>query len=496
MTEGIEKKKQAEVHVTLTKGQQFIQTSKGVYPLSALKKYEVKKTSKQIKEEEQFGINELVAPPNSPTSLLQLYDMNSTFSACVNQIAEDVAGLGWRLELKEGEEEDEDEKKKINELLNKPNPEEYLRHILKEMLIDVGIIGWGGFEIVRNAIGEIAEIWHIAGHTFRIHKKKKKFCQQRNNEKVWFKRYGEEKDISAENGNQGKFDEKSRANELIYYKRYYPRSDYYGAPPILSAVGSLVGLIGVRDYNLSFFENYGVPAALITLIGEWKDGSAKKIKNFLDTEIRGSENAHRTMVFQLPDENAKFQWQQLSVDIKEGSFRLYKESLQEDILIAYSMPGERIGVRSRIGKLGGGNITEEATKIYIESVVEPVQTDMEDIINGPIIEQGLNCHKYRFKLNTLDIRNIDAEANRYIKMIASALMTPNQARNRLGLGKPYVGGNRYYMKSGMEEVGEEELEKREDKFIKAMEDLKEGISKLTGDDFLKEVGKDEGGSED
>jgi hypothetical protein len=136
-------------------------------------------------------------------------------------------------------------------------------------------------------------------------------------------------------------------------------------------------------------------------------------------------------------------------------------------------------------------MTTEATKIYIESVVEPVQKDMEDIINGPIIEQGLNCHKYVFKLNTLDIRNIDAEGDRYIKYIEHALMTPNQARNKLGLGKPYIGGNRYYMKSGMEEVGEEELEKREDKFIKAMEDLKEGINKLAEGDFLKEVGKDE-----
>jgi len=496
MTEKIKKKKQAEVHVTLTKGQQFIQTNKGVYPLSALKKHEIKKTSKQIKEEEQFGINELVAPPNSPNSLLQLYDMNSTFSACVDQIAEDVAGLGWRLELKEGEEEDEEEKKKINELLDKPNPEESLRDVLKETLIDTGIIGWGGWEIVRNGLAEVAEIWHIAGHTFRIHKKKKKFCQQRNNDKVWFKRYGEEKDISAETGKQEKHDEKSRANELIYYKRYYPRSDYYGAPPILSAVGSLIGLIGIRDYNISFFENYGVPAALITLTGEWKDGSAKKIKNFLDTEIRGSENAHRTMVFQVPDEGAKFQWQQLSVDVKEGSFRLYRESLVEDILIAYHMPGERIGVRSRVGKLGGGKETEEGTKIYVESVIEPLQTDIENIINRMIIEQGLNCHKYIFKLNTLDIRNIDAEVDRYIKMIEHAMMTPNQARNKLGAGKTYVGGDNYYMKSGLEVVGEEELEKREDKFIKAVEGLTEGINKLAEGDFLKEVGKDEEKSED
>jgi len=186
----------------------------------------------------------------------------------------------------------------------------------------------------------------------------------------------------------------------------------------------------------------------------------------------------------------------LSVDVKEGSFRLYRESLVEDILIAYHMPGERIGVRSRVGKLGGGKETEEGTKIYVESVVEPYQTDMENIVNSKIIEEGLNCHRYVFKLNTLDIRNIDAEGDRYIKYIEHALMTPNQARNKLGLGKTYVGGDNYYMKSGLEVVGEEELEKREDKFIKAVEDLTEGINKLAEGDFLKEVGKDKEELED
>jgi hypothetical protein len=159
------------------------------------------------------------------------------------------------------------------------------------------------------------------------------------------------------------------------------------------------------------------------------------------------------------------------------------------------MPGERIGVLPRLGKLGGGKEAEESTKVYVESVIEPYQTDMENIINGLIIEQGLNCHKYVFKLNTLDIRNIDAEGDRYINYIENALMTPNQARNKLGLGKTYIGGDKYYMKSGMEEVGEEELEKREDRFIKAIEDLQEGINKLVDADFLKVAGEDKEGLE-
>ncbi|MBA7555290.1 hypothetical protein ES705_47948 [subsurface metagenome] len=76
-------------------------------------------------------------------------------------------------------------------------------------------------------------------------------------------------------------------------------------------------------------------------------------------------------------------------------------------------------------------------------------------------------------------------------------VTPNQVINLLGIGKPYTGGNKFYIGSGLVEVGEEELKKREDKFIKTMEELKEGINRLADtSDFVKEVGKDEGGLED
>ncbi|GAH97641.1 unnamed protein product, partial [marine sediment metagenome] len=84
------------------------------------------------------------------------------------------------------------------------------------------------------------------------------------------------------------------ANELIFYKNYYPQSEYYGAPNILPSIGAVMGLIGVRDYNLAFFENYGIPAALIILKGRWSKDTAKQISDFIDVELKGSEQAHKT----------------------------------------------------------------------------------------------------------------------------------------------------------------------------------------------------------
>jgi len=442
------------------KGKVFVQTSKGVYPYSILQKAEIKKSSKQLKKTEKWmTINELVPPPYSPDSFLLLYESNSIFWRCVNQLAIDVAGLGWKLQIREGKKENETELEKIKGLLDTPNPEDSFRTILKQLLVDWGSIGWFGLEVVRNNKGEIAEIYHVPAHTLRVHTSKEKFCQTRNNKKVWFKKFGLDKNFSSKDGKEGKFTLDTRANELIYYKNFYPKSDYYGVPNIISAVGDVIGLIGLRDYNLAFFENYGMPSAIIILEGEWDEGSDKEIMEFLNTEFKGTGNAHRTLVVSQP-EHCKFTYIPLGTEVKEASFRLYEQVRRDDILIAYSMPPERIGIRV-VGKLGG-NVAEEATQIYVQSVVEPLQTDIEEIINQKLLQSEI----YEFKFENIDLRDLEALVKRQGYMIEHGMKTPNEARNELGY-KPYPEGDKFYILSSLIEVGEpeEELSKAGKEFL-------------------------------
>jgi len=483
------------VGVTNNQGRQFVRTTKGVFPISVLNKYEVKKESKQLEEEAlSFGIKSLVTPPYRPESFMELFESNSIYPACVEQMAEDVVGNGYNLVLEEGMTENEEtkaEKEKIKNLVEKANPEDSMREVFNKALVDYGKIGWFGIEVVKSKNvntkeEEIAELWHMPAHTFRIHRKRKKFCQLRNADKVWFKRYGEEEDISAETGEKmtAKADVKKRANELIYYKRYYSKSSYYGIPNVISAVGSVVGLIGIRDFNLAFFENYGVPVALITLEGDWEDGAAKKIKDFLDNEVRGSENQHKTMVFEIP-EGASFTYKPLATEMKDSSFRIYQQTLVDDVLIAYRMPPERIGIRV-IGKLGG-NVAVEATKVYVESVVEPLQTKMQNLINNKILKEGLGIKHYTFEFVKLDVRDYDKETERYMSLIDRGCITPNQVRNKLNLGAPYIGGEKYYISNQLVEVGEEESIKKQDNFVDAIVDLTKGIHKIAGEGDEDEI---------
>lgn len=442
------------------KGKVYIQTTKGVFPYSVLQKAAVTQSSKQIKSVEKWITeNDLVPTPYPPEVLLVFYESNAIFWRCVNQIAIDVAGLGWSLQLKEGKKEDKLEFEKLNTFLRKPNEDDPLRTILKQLLIDWGSVGWFGIEVVRDNKGEVAKIYHVPAHTLKVHKDREKYAQVRNNKKVWFKKFGVEGDISAKDGKEAKVTIKTKANELIFYRNFYPRSDYYGVPNAIAAIGDITGLIGLRDYNLSFFENYGVPSAIVILEGDWDDDSDKKVTDFLNKELKGATNAHRTLVVSQPD-NCTFTYKPLTTGVKDGSFRLYEQTRRDNILIAYSMPPERIGVRVT-GSLGG-NVAEESTRIYVQGVIEPLQLDLEDIINDKLLQSEI----YEFKFADIDLRDYDMEIKQFNSLLERGTTTPNEIRNKLGL-KPYPDGDKFFMMSSLIEVGapEEELSKTEKDFL-------------------------------
>jgi len=450
------KKKLGKVH--------YIKTTKGLFPLSVLYKAE-KRSSKQLKEEQRFLSDKGLKPlPFSVDGLMSLQENCTYFDSCVKQIAKDVVGQGWTLtEATEdvSEAELEEQKKKAKEFLEDPNEEEEeaIEDIIEKCIIDWGVVGWFAIEVSRDPVtNEVNGLWHIPAHTIRVHKSKKLFCQVRDGKYRWFKKIGVEKNYDADTGEPvtGKAG-KNLANEIIYYKNYYPRSSYYGAPNILPAVGAAKALIGVRDYNLSFFENYGIPAAIVTLEGDWEENSAKYINNFLDVQIRGSDNAHKTLVLELPT-GGTLTWKPLSVEVKEGSFTVYYKQSRDEILSAYKMPPYRIGL-AETGSLGGST-AKEMTPIYINSTVAPLQKAVNRIITKSILHKGLNCEHVDFQFNKIDTRDLDSEVKRWQMLFSLGAINVNYIRDKLNLEKVDHGDD-YYIASNYLPVGEESLTRRE-----------------------------------
>ena len=410
--------------------------------------------SKQLQEESDWmEQNDLIVPPYSPLVFLQYLEMNATFSAIVHQIARDVVGLGWKVKEKEGTKANDAELTKINEFLSTNGTGVAFRNMLNELLIDWGTIGWFCIEVARNAKGEVSQVYRVPAHTVRVHGSNQKYAQVRLLKKVWFKKFGIAQDISSKDGKDVESNHPNKANELIFYKNHYPKSEWYGAPNIISALGDVIGLIECRDYNLSFFKNYGVPAGIVTLEGDWDDNAVPEIEKFFKTTMQGSANSHKTLVIGAPPE-AKVKYEPLSDNSKEGSFHIYQNDNKENVLSVYSMPPARVGIQIK-GALGG-NTNASANKIYISSVVEPLQTDMEEIINT-LFTQGLGIQSYELKFTNLETESKTEKVTRLTQQIAHGMSTPNQARAELGL-EPYedTGGDTYYLDPKYMEIGTDE----------------------------------------
>jgi len=410
--------------------------------------------SSQLKIESNYLTEHgLIDLPFSADALLILYEASSVFWACVNQIGKDVAGHGWTLQKEEEAEEDRGESAKAKEFFSNACEGKSLRGMVIELIVDWGTIGNFYMEVVRNNTGNVAKLYRVPAQTMKVNNEKTVYCQTRDDKHVWFKKFGDKEDRSSKDGkvkseaNNNSVD--PSAHEMIHYKAPYPRSDFYGAPNIISAIGDVVGLIGCRDYNLSFFDNCGIPSSIVTLSGEWDPKAEQQIRNFFKTELKSASNAHKVLILSQTDE-FKLDFNPLDVAAKDRdlSFERYEKTRKENILIAYSMPPERIGMRV-IGQLGG-NVAEESTKIYINGVVEPLQEDLEAIFNM-ILTVGLGVTKYKMKFKVLDIRNMTVIADRQSKQIEHGVLKPNEARNELGL-KPYDGGDKTYIMANLIET--------------------------------------------
>jgi len=433
----------------------FAEKSGGLLPSFAFQKRDG--DSKQISEESTKWLNQhnLVSRSYQASSFIQLRDRCPILGAVIDCIANDVSSTGWNLLLKGGVKQSDKtdvERKELEAFLKNPNNEDSLKELIASLIVDMQTVGDFSIEIARNNVGKVGKIFHVPAHTVYRDRNMEKFAQRRNNKTVWFKKFGEAQNISSKTGEELTGKGKDTANELIFKKLYNPQSDFYGRSPMLSAIGAISASIAIEEYNLYFFENRGIPALAILLSGEWEKDSVRKLSNYMSKEMRGNENAHRMMTMQIP-EGSKVDFEKLDDRTKEGSFKVYSESLDDKILGVYKVPRCKVSIQ-RVGKISGTD-TAESLRNYNDSVVEPLQNIIEDIFNEKLLPAVLGRDtSFNFMLNNMHIDDFASKAETHIKLVANGCETPNEVRQRLSLGQEYSEGNKFFIASNLIESGE------------------------------------------
>ncbi|GLB58668.1 phage portal protein [Cytobacillus sp. NCCP-133] len=401
-----------------------------------LEKFSLKEAeSKKITDKfaSHYGLYGLMEPVISPLFLSTLLYSNTYHYRAVKTKARDTAGTGWELKPKHNG-ASQVTKKILEDFLTGLNPSPSV--VWEQALIDYEAIGQGFIEVIREDYepnAKVIDLEHIPATYVRFHADKNKICQIVGVESVWFKKFGYEFDVHMATGEEfplGTLEGEDRANEYISIINYSPDDEYYGRPDVLPALGAVQGDIARRDFNIGFFDNYGVPAYAVFVSGNYTD-EADEDGKYLEDIIREhfeqvNENPHSVLVLGVPTRNGEkveITFQPLSTDIKEASFREYRIDNRDEILAAHGVPPYRMGI-AETGSLGGST-SVEATEIYKRSVVEPRQSLIEAIMNK-IFKEAFNITDWEFKLPDLDIEDLQKDLTIATGLFSMGAMTPNE----------------------------------------------------------------------
>lgn len=396
-----------------------------------------------------YGDKGLVKPPYDMKVLLDIKESNPIHSACISAKVDDIAGVGFDFApFEEKKEAKQEQYEALKQFMRHCNPEMTSSEIIRAVWEDYETVGWGIIEVIRNMKGEPSQLYHIPAHTVRAHKDKVRFAQIVNNKERWFKKFGYPDDFRLADGRELNAEDiaesgTEKAGEVIVIRKFGSRSSYYGIPNYVSSIGSIVGSQAVRDYNINYFTGKTIPDALLFVEGvdEIDDSVEKELKAFFSVEAKGEH--HKLAVVPVP-EGAKARLEKISPDVKEGSFRLYKQDNAMEICVAHRVPPYRIGW-AMTGSLGQ-TTAKEMNEMYKRSIIEPGQEILEHRLNNQLfrvfaeILGGLDWH---FKLNEIDTDDREADMLYAADGYEKRILTRNESRKVVGY-EPVADGDTFF----------------------------------------------------
>ena len=399
-----------------------------------------------------YGMFDVITPPWNLYELANYYDTSFANHAAIDAKVENIVCLGYdfepsmrtlmALENNENTTAVDKARKRISrakvemkDWLESLNQDESFEQIMTKFYTDVQATGNGYLEIGRKVNGEIGYIGHIPATTIRVRRLRDGFVQIIGNKTVYFRNFG------AKNPNPITTD--NRPNEIIHYKEYSPLNTFYGVPDIMSAIGSLHGDQLASQYNIDYFTNKGVPRYIVTLKGAKLSSDAEdKMFRFLQTSLKGQ--SHRTLYIPLPGDSdtnkVEFKMEPIENGTQEASFKEYRKQNRDDILIAHQVP---------LSKIGGGDASAIAAamaqdRTFKEQVSRPAQRNLEKMLNKIIHEK---TDLLDFKFNELTLTDEIAQSQILERYVKTQIMTPNEARNELGLPQRADGDDPFEMTS-------------------------------------------------
>lgn len=434
--------------------------------------------SRRLREDPWRGItsDQILKPPYDPADLFEALDSSEVLRQCIDAMATNIDGFGFQLDpvgkvaelIDSGEElpdEVAEERARIERFFNFCNPEEPFLSIRRKTRIDYEAVGYAFWEILRNGKGEVAGIEHIPAISMRLcsldpepveiealildpatneyeripYKKRfRRFAQVVNGKVVYFKEFGDPRQLDARTGKYLREGESPPegfvpATEILYFSQYHPGTPY-GVPRWIGQLLAIAGSRAAAEVNWSYFDHKTIPPLIISVSGGRLTGkSVDRIARFL-REAKGRENFHAALVIEAdatdggnplgPDNGrAKIEIKDLGGSIlKDGLFMEYDKANRDKIRSAFRLPPIYIGLTDDYTRA----TSEESHNVAELQVFGPERDAFDDIINRRLFP-AMGVRFWRFR--SLAAKQEDPERlSAILERLAKSGLTLREAR--------------------------------------------------------------------
>ncbi len=404
---------------------------------------------KESAQNEPMFEDEIARPADaSRGDLIEYYSnligWNSYHARCIRVKADCTVGLGINAINKSPE-----EARKMFSQVNERG--ESLMEVIGPLALDLESTGNACLEVVRNRAGKVGELYYCPSAliTQRRRGAKKPFVYRNGADKVEFPAY-----------KMGARDE----NSLLYFRNATNQTLYYGLPDWRGAVPDIELDYYAALYNKNFFINSGIPdLAIIVEGGEFDEETEKKVVEFFQQNLKGVENAHKTLYLPVNDGEIKVRFEKLAMDMKnqDASFDKLRSRTRDNIVSAHGVPPRLVGIVSS-GQLGGSGELHGQLSSFQEITISPRQALFHNKLS-PVLEEMFPSLEWAFEKMDTSIQEKDSEY--YPAMVTAGILTKDEAREALG----------YEATGENPEEEEEEDESPRIRLVKTLEDIRKGL---------------------
>lgn len=402
----------------------------------------------------------ILEPPYNPNQLSKLREESDILGACIDAYVTNIVGLGYTIDNESYDDENANDEdfQKYEELFKYCNFDMTFTEIMKRVIADRESVGWGAFEVVRDALNEpsgfthipaqqlrlcskqsksIDVVWHVRDKTgnardVTVKKRFRKFVQIINGKLMYFKEFGDPRTMDCTNGKYNDdVPEEKQATEVVFFNNYCPYTAY-GLPRYMGHLLNMVGNREAQELNFNYFKSgRHIPSAIVVNGGHLTEQSEKALK-----ESVGKKAQHKYIILECEANEKPFSidgdesQNKVSMDIKplatmiqeDGLFLNYCNNNRNVIRSAFRLPPIYTGESQDYNKA----TADTAKAVTEEQVFQPERASLQDAINN-LFKNAIRVFDVTLTFKAPVINDDEAKANTLKAYAEMGGVTPNMA---------------------------------------------------------------------